>query len=120
MDLDVGSRLRTLRSFLPPRGNKEETVLFAKYGSKDDFEMGSVPNGTTVSTPGDNDDEKMNGSILGVESLGPSHPKNAISEWQAGWNVTNAIQVRNTQHLITKKSTQEHPRITYQKNLHSL
>ncbi|XP_071117396.1 vesicular inhibitory amino acid transporter-like [Haliotis cracherodii] len=97
-----GWRNRTLglvqsaRSLLPRRARTtEETVNFAKC-SESEREMSVLENGTGhnlaslgrgYSREGGEDDMEQ-----ADEVEVSSHPRNKISEWQAGWNVTNAIQ----------------------------
>lgn len=85
------------------RGDKVERVQFAKYShSESEHELNVLHNGnsftgkctdTYLSTPAD--DWGNFGHIDEFSQPGEAGPKqDKISEWQAGWNVTNAIQVR--------------------------
>ena len=84
----------TVRSAMPDsclNGQPDEQLHFAKFGRKPhDTELSNLNNGAEggglnrVDSAGDGDDESCGGEF------GSSRHK--ISEWQAGWNVTNAIQ----------------------------
>lgn len=99
---------QNIRSFLPGScGDRTELDHFAKHGhNKADTEMSSFRH--------DEDGGQGERKIAGTEDYdaewqpnGPIRedaefegefggPGSAIDEWQAGWNVTNAIQVRKT------------------------
>jgi hypothetical protein len=110
------STFRTLRNSLPFTGTKEEKVNFARFDRSDTEFSGAsetgfnapnvntIPNGNGKiigedGTPGYEGSEKQNGGFntleedLGVRKNTEPKRRNVISAWQAGWNVTNAIQV---------------------------
>ena len=93
----IGAAWTSVRSVLPDscrdgQKQRDEELHFAKFGRKmNDTELSSLNNGTEggggmqrIDSVGDDDDG-------GGGEFGNS--KHKISEWQAGWNVTNAIQV---------------------------
>jgi hypothetical protein len=98
--------LRTL-PFLQSRQAKDENLQFAKFSHYEpDKELnvlqnGSASSGTSVkrensgwSIEGDDWDNFRYEHVDEVTDHGHGgNPNERISEWQAGWNVTNAIQV---------------------------
>lgn len=67
--------MASFRSFDRPEGAGGPSQGYSEFGEVDEC-----------------DTEKMNGMIHGEFGEG-GKPGAKISEWQAGWNVTNAIQV---------------------------
>lgn len=117
------SAMNRVKSFVPTMrfGDDQERLSFAKFGhGSDETEMSSIrvrrvsseetdggmdqctDLGGGLGTAGhpDGDMAKINGmtpaAITRMDSLpaGEKTVTDQISEWQAGWNVTNAIQVR--------------------------
>ena len=95
----LGAAWSSVRSALPEScfaANEQEQLHFAKFGRKpNDTELSNlnkdgdydgINNGGLVNKADSIDD----GSDFGGGEFGSSRHK--ISEWQAGWNVTNAIQ----------------------------
>lgn len=83
--------MRTVRSCLPIIGTKEETVNFVKFSnSENERELSEIANGTANLQHNFAADQNYSSDCDGDSS---HNPRNKISEWQAGWNVTNAIQV---------------------------
>lgn len=64
--------------------NDEEKISFAKYERFDDDDQ-ELKDASEWKT--------LDGATFCVEEA-HEDPANKITEWQAGWNVTNAIQVR--------------------------
>ncbi len=114
------SAIRTIRGTLRTiftSGPKDETSNFVKFQDEpayDTTEMAKIANGSVGESGGygtecvreDEPDkywEKENG-FLGVQEDGVEKDvrasRNRISEWQAGWNVTNAIQVITSFHSL--------------------
>lgn len=57
-------------------------------------------------------EEKRTGATLANPAQSTSgKPPNTISAWEAGWNVTNAIQVRNLLHSLLRKKEDVDKRI---------
>lgn len=57
-------------------------------------------------------EEERTGTTLANPAQSPSgKPPNTISAWEAGWNVTNAIQVRNLLHPLLRKKEDVDKRI---------
>lgn len=57
-------------------------------------------------------EEERTGTTLANPAQGPSEkPPNTISAWEAGWNVTNAIQVRHLLHPLLRKKEDVDKRI---------
>nr|SVE93556.1 EOG090X04HR [Scapholeberis mucronata] len=83
----------TVRSALPDscvNSQQDEQLHFAKFGRKPhDTELSNLNNGVEGGgfqrADSDGDDDSCGGGEFG-------NSKHKISEWQAGWNVTNAIQ----------------------------
>ena len=83
--------------------DKDENVNFAKFShSESERELHVIQNGSVqTSMPRDSSDWTSDGDdwdrFRYVDELSEqsphSNPREKISEWQAGWNVTNAIQV---------------------------
>ena len=112
----LSGSLRQLRTLLP-LGNKDENVEFARFynepAANECTELSSMPNGTVTSksltkqasVASQNDctlerqqsfGEKGRYLSFAEEDEVQDESKtvnNSITEWQAGWNVTNAIQV---------------------------
>lgn len=80
----------------------DERLQFAKFGRKrGDVEMTAVnsaegaPEGAEGGPPGDQPPLQREASVGSVSTVGVEcQDHDMITEWQAGWNVTNAIQVR--------------------------
>ena len=98
----LGGVLRNIRSFLPRSGNSEEKFNFVRF--TDETELNTLSNGSISKegTPGDEKGgslEYTNGSVAKLEDQSDegaqARQRNQISALQAGWNVTNAIQVSN-------------------------
>ncbi|XP_050400510.1 vesicular inhibitory amino acid transporter [Patella vulgata] len=88
----VGRMLRTARSYLPRKGTAEEKVNFALFSnSESEKELSTLQNGSIRKSSWP-DDRSQSGSVVDELSDFNVNPKDKISEWQAGWNVTNAIQ----------------------------
>ena len=68
-------------------GTDEEKIKFARYERFEDDQELEVASGWTDA---DNDDS----AIATATNNNTDERDNTISEWQAGWNVTNAIQAR--------------------------
>ncbi|KAI0224246.1 Vesicular inhibitory amino acid transporter [Lamellibrachia satsuma] len=95
MNRHVSGALRVVRSAFRG-GNDEESFQFARF--RDDLptnestEMSTIPNGDAASHKNSCNDKKV-ADGLGTPMDSDEIPeKNKITEWQAGWNVTNAIQ----------------------------
>ena len=83
------------------RSNEDETVHFVKYSQFenekelselfDEKKKSSISEGMNNGTKEEKLPPLTNGN---VESLENNQDRNQITAWQAGWNVTNAIQVR--------------------------
>ncbi|XP_076329687.1 vesicular inhibitory amino acid transporter-like [Tachypleus tridentatus] len=101
--------LKSVKSYLPDscwNDEEQETVHFAKHGhGRDDTELHSFREEDGDRRSSDSFDEnngerqggnsKLNGSVPGTNVGGEGEfggRESQISEWQAGWNVTNAIQ----------------------------
>lgn len=72
---------------------------FSQYegGGEEDEKEGSSQFCTSL-------EEERTGTTLANPAQSPSgKPPNTISAWEAGWNVTNAIQVRNLLHTLLRK-----------------
>ncbi|GAB6027848.1 hypothetical protein CHUAL_002071 [Chamberlinius hualienensis] len=109
----------TFREIIPPCTERDEALRFAKKNREpqrttldsvvngDDTEMASLgrPIGvkSDYTTFGNEQETVLNGDLIGAEGDGYEladeaecgefgDPRHKISEWQAGWNVTNAIQ----------------------------
>lgn len=67
------------------QGTTEEKINFVKYEKFSDDEDNSIELRNVYETDG------VKKVVEGVEDVQDN--RNKISEWQAGWNVTNAIQV---------------------------
>ena len=102
----LGGSVRALRSIFPT-GLNEEKINFARFRNDacpttDATELSNFHANGSVSkgTPGDEKGPYENGGTpfpTYVEEDTASEgqdTRNQISEWQAGWNVTNAIQVK--------------------------
>lgn len=81
-------------------GGPDERLNFAKHGrNRGDVEMTAVSAaegapGEEVAPPGEQPPLQREGSMSSVSTVGVEGAGNdQITEWQAGWNVTNAIQV---------------------------
>ena len=101
----VTSGIRSVRAFFS--GGQDETVGFVRFHDEqeavDSSELNVVANGSLFSK--DPNAHDAYGWTDGEVPMGTEHPtevpkdpeketrKNQITEWQAGWNVTNAIQV---------------------------
>lgn len=86
----LGSAWTSVRSNLPGScldGEKDEQLHFAKFGRKPhDTELSNLNNGDNFHRIDSTEsDDGGGGGEFGST-------KHKISEWQAGWNVTNAIQ----------------------------
>ncbi len=112
----VSGYLRNLRSIFP-YGSSDEKIGFARFHNEPDHmarpestEMDTIYGNDVISAKGDtcdgkggNDGEKPEGGFQNggfpsfqADEVGSDDHKaerNRITEWQAGWNVTNAIQV---------------------------
>lgn len=98
---------RTFRGVLR-RNNQDESTNFVRFHDEpgyDTTEMKPVSNGTAGKIPStdgpeeDGQDCAMDATdketFYGVADESKNIDKNKITEWQAGWNVTNAIQVKS-------------------------
>lgn len=91
----ITSAARTLRSYLPVRGTKEEKINFVKFShsesEKELSELGDEgkENGTIP------DGYRSEGDMSEKRGSGATSQRHRITEWQAAWNVTNAIQVKS-------------------------
>ena len=125
----LGGAAYSLKSFFA-RATKDETFQFVRFENEpcaavDTTEMKkiSTPNGTfgvegEKNWEGDPDwawaKESNNSRSMGVgeDGSGDTEDKanrNRISEWQAGWNVTNAIQVRTFFEIMDLGSKMQNP-----------
>ena len=103
----LGSTFRGLRSMVP-RGTKDsESINFMRFHNDpgavtppamDTTELHPIANGSAPPGKGpDGMTGQENGNYCSIPT--PTEPpkeepgKNKITAWQAGWNVTNAIQV---------------------------
>ena len=98
---------QNIKAYLPGAcGDRTELDHFAKHGhNKTDTELSSFrhtedgdPNEHKIAGTEDYDSEwQANGPVGGEGFEGEFGGKGSeINEWQAGWNVTNAIQVTST------------------------
>ena len=88
----MASRIaRYIRSYFPVIGaTKEEKLNFVKYSrSENETELSEMTK--SCSKLNINGTDSLNGIMLSPDELNASD--NRITEWQAGWNITNAIQV---------------------------
>lgn len=96
MSSAISRTFRYIRSFIPVAfATKEERLNFVKYSnSENEKELSVFANGTANCELADAalQNEKSDSNAKDVEVDG-TDKRNHISEWQAGWNVTNAIQV---------------------------
>lgn len=98
------SAVRWARALVTP-ASKEETlnfVRFANEGKPDVTEMRKIANGSggmPLDACGEGDGMHSGGMSQDDADLdhNPKDINNKITEWQAGWNVTNAIQVKQIQ-----------------------
>ena len=96
---------RWARALVTP-ASKEETLNFVRFtneGSPEVTEMQKIPNGDGVPKGA----EGLADGACPEEVYDEHDPRcrdNKITEWQAGWNVTNAIQV-NTSIMACLKAT---------------
>lgn len=109
------SHLRYLRSLIP-LGNKDESFNFARFRDSDTTELSNLPNGSVAKSYGASSGESpgggdrggklspgADGDCAGIDNQeleqgdndGPRSNRNRITALQAGWNVTNAIQVHD-------------------------
>ena len=103
----LSGTIRTISFFHKDKG---ESVKFAKFShSESERELRVIQNGSVqTSMPRDTSGCTSDGdgwdSFEYVDEISEqSHqgnPRERISEWQAGWNVTNAIQVTITIYFI--------------------
>ena len=104
----IKSYLRTVGSVLPLSGNKDgENINFARFNdepttpTRDVTELKNIQNGTVTSKDArgyqNGECPQENGaaykSFEEQDYTEDVQEQDKITEWQAGWNVTNAIQV---------------------------
>ena len=98
-NLNLGGLARSVRSFFPGR-DKEESIGFVRFTDQGtEAEFGSYANGTVGDGEGGYQESGGGKGFMGVQEdeISTDHDRskrNRITAWQAGWNVTNAIQVR--------------------------
>ena len=89
----LGHMLRTARSFLPRKGTAEEKVNFVHFSySESEKELSTLQNCGIQRASWSNGSLDARSVVDEMPNCN-SNPKDQLSEWQAGWNVTNAIQV---------------------------
>lgn len=88
----VWGRVRTI---LPDSclSGADESLHFAKYGRR--------PGDTELAAMSGKDGASANGAVGGAAGE-HAEPTGTIDEWQAGWNVTNAIQVSSLSDLCDR------------------
>ena len=98
--MNLGGISRTIRNIFPGAASSEEKFHFIRHeniDSPENTEMTTMSNGDLFKT---GNGEMGNGNVSYItddvidEDEQVNNKKNQISEWQAGWNVTNAIQVK--------------------------
>ena len=106
MAYSISSLVSTVKTCFPCLNkDSDETVHFVKYDRfRDDREMTEMPKNKLNSSE--------NGSIPkivepnGEVASSSLTEGNQITEWQAGWNVTNAIQVNYNMSIVFLISSQ--------------
>ena len=107
MTLFAKGYLRSLRSALPFGKTDSESVNFARFQDEpstpmgDSTELKNIQNGGVAAkqsgykTTSNGDCSQDNGGYgnLQQDYTEDVNAQDKITEWQAGWNVTNAIQV---------------------------